>query len=315
MTSARVQLGQTDMWISSIGLGTWAWGDRMFWGYGKGYGDEDIREAFEASVSAGVNFIDTAEIYGRGRSETLVGQFIRECDEPLIIATKCFPYPYRLSARALSRALQKSLQRLGVDSVHLYQMHWPFPPVSIESWMNAMADALEAGLVRAVGVSNYNLEQTQRAVAALAGRGLKLTSNQVSYSLLDRKPETSGLLAYCREQGITLIAYSPLAQGLLTGKYSPESPPPGLRRLRFRKKMLERVQPLNELMREIGEGHGGKTPAQVALNWVICKGAVPIPGAKNARQARQNAGAMGWRLSEEEVAALDAAAERVAAGG
>ncbi|NOX62442.1 MAG: aldo/keto reductase [Chloroflexi bacterium] len=304
----QVQLGRTHMSISVVGLGTWAWGDRLMWGYGKGFGDDDIRQAFEASVAAGINFLDTAEIYGRGRSESLVGRLIHLCNTPLVVATKCFPYPYRVSARWLSKALNKSLKRLHMEQVHLYQMHWPFPPVSIESWMNAMADAVEAGLVRAVGVSNYNLEQTQRAVAALARRGLALASNQVSYSLLYRQPEQSGLLDYCREQGVTLIAYSPLAQGLLTGKYSPQSRPPGLRRLRFRRNMLERVQPLIALMREIGEGHGGKTPAQVALNWVICKGAIPIPGAKNAHQAEQNAGAMGWRLSSEEVAALDKAA-------
>ena len=129
----------------------------------------------------------------------------------------------------------------------------------------------------------------------------------MEYSLLQRGPERSGLLAACRDLGVTLIAYSPLGQGLLTGKYTAEHPPPGARRRRARR--LDRIEPLIGLLRQIGEAHGGKTPAQVALNWAICKGTVPIPGAKNARQAGDNAGALGWRLADDEVAALDAASE------
>ena len=131
------------------------------------------------------------------------------------------------------RALRHSLDRLGLESVDLYQMHWPFPPVSIDTWMDAMADAVQAGLIRAVGVSNYNAEQTRRAHDALAKRGVPLASNQVDYSLLQRKPETNGLLALCKQLNVTLIAYSPLAQGLLTGKYTPQNPPPGLRGRRY----------------------------------------------------------------------------------
>lgn len=127
----------------------------------------------------------------------------------------------------------------------------------------------------------------------------------MEYSLLHRKPEQNGVLATCQELGITLIAYSPLAQGLLTGKYSPENPPPGLRGLRYGRRRLRAIAPLLRLLQSIGEAHGGKTPAQVALNWLICKGAVPIPGAKDARQARENAGALGWRLTPEEVERLD----------
>ena len=210
----------------------------------------------------------------------------------------------------MSHALHHSLDRLGLESVDLYQMHWPFPPVSIDTWMDAMADAVQAGLIRAVGVSNYNVEQTRRAYDALARRGVPLASNQVDYSLLQRKPETNGLLALCQQLNVTLIAYSPLAQGLLTGKYTPQNPPPGLRGRRYGG-ILARIQPLTGLLREVGQAHGGKTPAQVALNWTISKGTVPIPGAKNARQAIDNAGALGWRLADAEVAALDAASARV----
>jgi aryl-alcohol dehydrogenase-like predicted oxidoreductase len=134
---------------------------------------------------------------------------------------------------------------------------------------------------------------------------VKLASNQVKFNLLDRAPERSGLLQACQELNVTLIAYSPLAQGLLTGKYTPQNPPKGARGVRSAK-FLESIQPLIRLEREIGQAHGGKTPAQVALNWLLCKGTVPIPGAKNPRQLADNAGALGWRMTEDEVAALDA---------
>jgi aryl-alcohol dehydrogenase-like predicted oxidoreductase len=136
-----------------------------------------------------------------------------------------------------------------------------------------------------------------------------LVSNQVQFSLVERRPERSGLLKTCRELGVTVIAYSPLAQGLLTGKYTPEDPPPGVRGRRFGRGRLARIQPLIGLLREIGDARGGKTPSQVALNWVMRKGALPIPGVKNARQAEDNVGALGWSLTGDEMAALDAASE------
>lgn len=308
----RVPLGATGMKISPLGIGTWAWGDTVFWQYGKGgYSDADLEAAYQASLAYGVNFFDTAEVYGLGRSERLLGRYARQAGWPVVIASKFFPFPWRLSSLQLRRALRKSLDRLGMERIDLYQMHWPFPPVPIAAWMDGLADAVQAGLIRAVGVSNYNVDRMQRAHAALARRGIPLASNQVEYSLWQRKPETSGLLEVCRQLGVTLIAYSPLAQGLLTGKYTAENPPPGLRGRRYRRD-LPRIQPLTGLLREIGAAHGNKTSAQVALNWAICKGTVPIPGAKNARQARDNAGALGWRLSQDEVQALDRASARAA---
>jgi len=172
--------------------------------------------------------------------------------------------------------------------------------------MHALADAVRLGLTRAVGVSNYSLSQMQEAQRVLADRGVPLASNQVEYSLICRAPERNGLLSRCQELGITLIAYSPLGMGLLTGKYTVDHPPPNARGWRFPRERLLQVQPLQGLLREIGQRYG-KTPAQVALNWVMCKGALPIPGAKNARQAQENAGAMGWQLTPDEVQALDQA--------
>lgn len=307
----RVQIGKTDISVTPLGVGTWQWGDRLSWGFGGSYHEEDVHQAFSAALAAGINFFDTAELYGRGRSETFLGQFLSQTDVGPVVATKFMPLPWRLSRNALGGALRDSLRRLRLQRVDLYQMHWPSPPVPIETWMAALAEAIEQGLARAAGVSNYSAAQMRRAHTALARRGIPLASNQVQYSLLHRAPERQGILDACRELGVTLIAYSPLAKGMLTGKYSPENPPPGLRRLSYRPAYLARVQPLTKLLRELGEGHGGKTASQVALNWTICKGAIPIPGVKNARQVVDNAGALGWRLTDDEVAALDAASAEV----
>ena len=306
-----VALGNTEIKVFPLGLGTWQWGDRLFWEYSKTHTNSDVRAAFQVSMEAGVNFFDTAEIYGSGLSEKLLGQFVKESGQPVVIGTKFMPFPWRLWKGTFHSALRASLNRLGVEKVDLYQIHWPMPPVSIETWMQCMADAVQNGLIKAVGVSNYNASQLRRAYAALSARGIRLASNQVEYSLLDRQVEINGLLALCQELGVTLIAYSPLAKGLLTGKYTPENPPPGLRSRTYSRDLLARIQVLTRLLREIGLAHGDRTPAQVALNWLLCKGALAIPGAKNARQAQENVGAVGWRLTEAEVAALDKASEAV----
>lgn len=294
-----------------LGLGAWAWGDRFFWGYGDGYDEIDVWEAFAAGLAGGVRFFDTAEMYGLGQSERIIGKFMRAVDAgTVLMATKYMPLPWRWREQDLVDALRGSLQRLGLARVDLYQIHRPPLVGSVEKWADALADAVDAGLTRAVGVSNFDVGQMRRAHVALRERDIKLASNQVEYSLLTRDPERNGLLATCQELDIKLIAYSPLAQGLLTGKYSSGSPPPGIRGWRYRRDLIQ-AQPVVSALREIGEAHDGKTPAQVALNWVISKGAIPIPGAKNARQAAQNAAAMGWRLTAEELARLDRISDEV----
>ena len=295
---------------SAMGVGTWAWGDKSVWGYGKEYTESDVRSAFDTSVAAGMDFFDTAEIYGSGTSEILLGQFIKSASHPVFIATKFMPFPWRLSRKELTDALKRSLGRLGVACVDLYQIHWPLHLRSLETWMDTMADAVEQGLTKTVGVSNYSSDQMKRAHEVLARRNIPLVSNQVEYSLLHRKPERNGLLKTCNELGIKLIAYSPLAMGVLADKYSANRKMTGYRGIRYNR-LLPRIQILNGLLREIGQSHGGKSPSQVALNWTICKGTFPIPGAKNAQQAVENAGALGWSLTREEVIAVEAAAEKV----
>jgi aryl-alcohol dehydrogenase-like predicted oxidoreductase len=294
---------------AEMGLGAWAWGDKSMWNYGHGYTDADIEQAFKTSLAAGITLIDTAEAYGMGRSEILTGNMAKSAGTSVLIATKFMPFPWRLGRNAMMRALDRSLERLGLDHVDLYQIHWPFPPLPVEHWVEQLAQAVKSGKTLTAGVSNYNKTQMQSAYSVLSKYNLPLASNQVEYHLLNRTVEKNGLLDRCKELGVRLIAYSPLAKGLLTGKYTSENPAPGLRSGKFARVQKE-LPKLISLMNEIGQGHGDKISAQVALNWLICKGTLPIPGAKTGKQAEQNAGALGWRLTAEEVKALDNASDQ-----
>ncbi len=303
----------TDYELPPMGLGTWAWGDSATWGmnaYDGSYNFETIREAYARSLEAGVTLLDTAEMYGGGESERIIGRLLQE--DPanrhrVLVATKFIPFPWRLNVKAaLLRSLRASLERLQMPFIHLYQIHGPISLRSHEAMADALAEAHAAGLTKAVGVSNYSEKEMRAIHAALARRGVALASNQIEYSLLRRAPELNGLIDACRELGVIVLAYSPLGQGRLTGKYDRQHPPPGKRN--FSAYPMGEIEPLIGELRQIGERHG-KTPAQVALNWLMCKRVLPIPGAKNGRQAEQNAGALGWRLSDDEVAALDRVAK------
>ena len=289
-TSAEtVVLGRTGIRVGAVGVGTNTWGSR-------GEPDPGKRSTFDALLGAGVTLFDTAEIYTAGASEKTIGRCIRESGLTPTVLSKFFPYPWRLRKGAMNAALGRSLSRLEVPRVDVYLLHFPWPPVSVETWADALADEVKTGRARAVGISNCTPAQTRRAHAALAARGVPLACNEVEYNLLNRGPETSGLAATCRELGVTLIAYRPLAMGVLSGKYTAENPPRGPRGVKYNRASLARIAPLQEAVSRIGEAHG-KTPAQVAINWLLAKGALPIPGARNAAQAQENAGAMGWRMS------------------
>ena len=314
MSPALITLPGTTVAISPLGLGTWAWGDKSTWGMG-GYdsdlSERTIREAWDASLEAGVTFIDTAEVYGGGESERIIGRLLAE-DRAAnrkatpFLATKFMPFPWRLNVKsALLRSLRASVDRLGVEKVDLYQIHGPISLRGHGALADALAAGHEAGLLDAVGVSNYSIREMRSIDRALQSRGLRLATNQIEFSLLRRRPETCGLLATCRELGVVPLAYSPLGMGRLTGKYSAANPPQGDRG--FSNHPMEVVDGVVAELRRIGDAHG-KTPGQVALNWIIAKGAIPIPGAKNGTQATDNAGALGWLLDDDDVAALDAAA-------
>ena len=310
----RIRLGRSELEVPRLGVGAMTWGSpsgRSRWGpaklaYGGPTGPEEEQLAFEASLSAGVDLFDTAAMYSGGASEQRLGELAE--GRRVVIATK-FPPGWRSKAAALPGALDLSLARLRCNTIDLYQHHFPSRRIPIPSLMGLLADAVEAGKVRAIGVSNYSARQLRIAHAALAERGIPLASNQVEYSLLHRAPEVNGVLDACTELGITLIAYQPLAQGVLTGKYRPRDRPKGLRRFGryYRGDGLEKAKPVVALLREIGERHS-RTPAQVALRWLIEQESVlPIPGAKNGRQAASNAEALSFSLVGAEIEALDEA--------
>jgi aryl-alcohol dehydrogenase-like predicted oxidoreductase len=304
---ATTTLGTTGIDVTPMGFGTWAWGDSLFWGYGKDYGETELRQAFQAAIDLNITFIDTAEIYGLGKSEELLGKFIKETQATTQIATKYMPLPWRFRSEDVADAVTASLKRLKMPSVDLYQVHFPAPSfLSQEGLMNALADEVEQGRIKAIGVSNYNAEQLREAHKLLARRGVPLAVNQMRYSLITREIETNGVLAAARELDVTILAYSPLAQGLLTGKYTASNPPTGARSMdkRFQADGLRKLQPMLDKLNELSDKYS-KTPAQVALNWLMCQpGVIPIPGVKNRMQVEQNAGALGWELSADEVTDL-----------
>ncbi|HLZ63177.1 MAG TPA: aldo/keto reductase [Ktedonosporobacter sp.] len=326
-------LGASGLVVPALGIGIWSWGDKTIWGYGGSYTRDDITQAYHSCLDAGLNFFDTAEMYGSGESERLLGECRREDGRPIIVASKFAPPLSRFSrtrssARSLLKALDNSLARLGIECIDLYQIHFPSPLLKVDDLMDVLAEAVRAGKVRAVGVSNYSASMMRQAHSRLASHGIPLASNQVHYSLLHRYPETNGVLETCRELDVALIAYSPLEQGTLTGKYrTRDASTPFSRRLiqsiggrldpfgdtrgsltmtqrllsGSRTKQREKLEPLFVVLEEIARAHE-KTIAQVALNWLITKDehVIPIPGAKNARQARENAGALGWHLTAAE---------------
>jgi aryl-alcohol dehydrogenase-like predicted oxidoreductase len=288
--------------LSVIGLGTWQFGS-VEWGYGRAYADEEAGRIVKRALQLGVNFIDTAEIYGFGSSERIVGAAIAGQRDQAFVATKLFPVsPVPPVVRQRARG---SARRLGVERIDLYQLHWPNPAVPLGLTMRAMRELVEEGLVRFVGVSNFDLARWRAAEEAL---GLPVVSNQVRYSLVDRRAEAE-LLPYAERAGRVVIAYSPLGQGLLSGRYDEANRPGGLRAAtrEFLPENLRRVRPLLDCLREVAKAHDA-TCSQVALAWVIRRpNVVAIPGAASVGQLEANVEAASLELTDEEDRALSEA--------
>jgi pyridoxine 4-dehydrogenase len=306
--------------LPTMGCGTWAWGNRLLWGYDESM-DGGLQEVFNLCVSNGVTLFDTGDSYGtgklNGRSEKLLGKFSSEYQgynkENICIATKLAAYPWRLTPNAMVSAGKASAQRLG-RNIDLVQMHWStanYAPWQEGALLDGLAHLYEQGLVKAVGLSNYGTKRLKWAHRRFTAKGVPISTLQVQYSLLSTYPVTElGLKDVCDELGIKLIAYSPLALGLLTGKYSQTGPfPKGIRGLAC-KQILPGMKPLLGCLKEIAQSRN-KTISQVAINWCIAKGTIPIPGAKSPEQAKNNIGALGWLLNSGEVSELDKTAAMV----
>ena len=312
---SKTVLGRSDLRVPRMGVGAMVWGDpkglaRLHpaqTAYGGSHGYAEEQRALEVSLAAGVNLFDTAAMYSAGAAEQRLGELARGRD--VLIATK-YPSGFSFRVEDFPKEVEATLTRLGRGWIDLYQHHYPNARLSIPQLMEQVADAVRAGKVKAVGVSNYSAEQMREAHAALAKHGIPLASNQVEYSLFHRKPEVDEVLEACRELGITLIAYSPLAGGRLTGKYSAQHRAGGFfRRVlpQYSRKALDAIQPVIKLLHEIGDRYS-KTPSQVAIRWLMENPIVlPIPGAKNSVQATENAGALSFSLTPEEIKLLDEA--------
>jgi aryl-alcohol dehydrogenase-like predicted oxidoreductase len=313
LTPDKRPLGQTGIHVTPIGLGLMQLSgpSRLTKGLLAPLAEGETDRIVNAALDGGINWFDTAAVYGGGRSEralaaALSARGVQDAD--VIVGTKWFPL--LKTAGNIPKTIGQRIANLGAYSIDLYMAHAPIGLSPIEAEMRAMADLVEAGQIRSVGVSNFNPKQMRRAHAALKVRGLPLAVNQVHFSLTNRTIEASGVMETARELGVTIVAYSPLDSGLLTGRFHDDpqalAATPAWRRRRFEKR-LEQTRPLIEALRSIGTRYSA-TPAQVALNWLIHahgETVVAIPGASSAPQASNSAGAMDFRLTADDLAQLD----------
>lgn len=292
-------LGKSDLKVSVIGLGAWQAGAK---GWGK-INDLDVRNAILTSIEMGLNFIDTAEVYGEGHSETVIGEVVKDMRDDIVIATKASGS--HLNPEYLERALDASLRRLNTTYVDLYQLHWPDIYTSMRDTMKTLERMANNGKIRYIGLSNFGVCQMEEARSHLST--MDIVSNQVRYNIIQREIENE-LLPYLTKEGISTIAYSPLAQGLLTLKYHHATfEPSDVRKGNklFSESNIRNITPLLTVLREISM-ETGRSVVQLALNWLISHdNVVPIPGAKNRDQATINLQSNGWRLSEEQTKRIE----------
>ncbi len=301
-------LGRSDLNVTKIGLGAWQFGSEE-WGWQKDFEEKDAVEALEVSLEKGINWIDTAEVYGNGFSEKLIGKVLRERRKDVIIATKVSGFHARY--KDVIVACEGSLKRLKTDYIDLYQLHWPSTYVPVEETMRAMEELVREGKVRYIGISNFPVSLIKEAQGAL--KNTFIVSNQVRYNLVSREIDKE-ILPYCLFNNVFIIAYSPIAQGLLTGKYTfDKKPDDSVRKDNplFEEPNYSQIMKFVEVLKDFAE-KTGKKPVQVALRWLIeKKGVVAIPGAKNKKQAEENAGAMGWELDRDIWKKLDKESKKI----
>lgn len=311
-------LGKSDLQVTPIGLGCWQFSKRnnmagKFW---PDLEDELIRQIVKASLELGINWFDTAEVYGNGASERALSDALQQAGKKpgkVIIATKWWPM-FRFASN-IPRSINARLRALDPFPIDLYQVHHSQGCSSATEEMKRMAELVMENKIRYIGVSNFSEQKMREAAEELQKRGLSLISNQVRYSLLDRKIEYNGVLTAAKELGVTIIAYSPLAQGILTGKFHDN--PELLKNVGWRKSSgpfkaenMKKSKPLIDLLKELGVKYK-VSAAQVALNWLLYAHGdtvVAIPGATKLSHAEDNAGTMTFQLTAEEIEKLSRAA-------
>ncbi len=293
------KLGRSDLKVSVIGFGAWQAGGK---GWGTEFDDNDTIEAMKFAFSNGVNYIDTAEMYGQGHSEVVIGKALSGFDrEDIVIATKVNPPHFNHDD--IIRSCEASVRRMNCRYIDLYQLHWPDRTVPISETISALEELITRGIVRYMGVSNYGVSDLQEAMSC--AKRNEIVSNQMRYNLIQRDVERE-LFPFMRKNGISMIAWSPIAKGLLSGKYSVQNLPADQARMGdplFRRDNVLKLGAMLDLLRSIAERRG-KTMAQVALNFLLKRGAFAIPGIKRTDQIRDCMGATGWSLSDDEIGQL-----------
>jgi len=302
-----VELGRSGIKVSRLGLGAWQAGGKQ---WGKDVREKDCIAAIVKAHELGINLVDTAEVYGKGHSEEVVGKALRKIGrDEMFVATKVAGS--HLGHDDVIKACEHSLRRLRIDSIDLYQIHWPgvWEQVPLKETMRALEKLRKRGKIRTIGVSNFAVRDLKDAREALSSADV--VSDQVQYSMIHREIEKE-VLPYCQREKITVLAWGPLGEGALTGKYAKgRTPKDSVRDDHhfFRPRNIVKITGLVKLLERVGKAHG-KSAAQVALNWLMTKDrVVPIPGAKTPMQAEHNAGAQGWRLSSREMSRLNRAIE------
>ncbi|PWI47667.1 hypothetical protein CEE45_10395 [Candidatus Heimdallarchaeota archaeon B3_Heim] len=298
-------LGTSETKISQIGLGTWQFGSKG-WGYGKDFGKQDAIDIVHRALELGVNLIDTAEVYGGGKSEIILGQALEGYNrEDFVIVSKFLPTAIRPSA--VNRALAKSLKRLKTDYLDVYLIHWPNPLLPLGATLQHMEKMVDEGLIRHIGISNFGLKRFQKAQSKMQKHPIDVS--QLNYSMAKSKVKDL-FLPYAEENNVTIMAYSPLGQGFLTGKYNAKNAPKGTRRMNrlYTKSNFKRAAPMLEELNTVAQLHD-VSMAQVALSWLIKdKSVVAIPGAKNITQLETNIQASELNLTSSEIDQLNSQA-------
>ncbi len=307
----RIPVGKSDLQLSPIGLGCWQFSGKSMSAFWNSPPQDEINAIVKASLDGGINWFDTAEMYGNGASETALSAALQAAGRKngdVVIATKWNPILRR--AASIAKTFPAREQHLAPFEIDLFQVHLPYSFSSVEAQMNRMADLLDAKKIKTVGVSNFNERKMRLAHKILKARGYDLSTNQMRYSLLDRRIEKDGVMAAAKELNISIIAYSPLAQGLLGGKYHADANAvdkvPFMRRRSF-KSRLEKSRPLVEALVEIAQNYN-VTASQVALNWLVTfngETVLAIPGATRVEQAKQNCNAMSFAMTTAEISRID----------
>ena len=297
--------------LPKIALGAWSWGTGTVGGdqvFGNHLEEKDLKPIFDAAMEKGLNLWDTATVYGMGASEDILGSFVRGAKrEDVILSTKFTPQIAGMYGDSMEKMADASMKRRGVDVIDIYWIH---NPADVERWTPELVPLLKSGKVKSVGVSNHSLAELKRANAILQESGCKVEAVQNHYSLLNRSSESSGILDYCKENGIVFFAYMVLEQGALSGKYDTEHPfPDGSDRAKSYNPILPQLTELVAAMKEIGEAHG-LSAAQVGTAWAIAKGTLPIIGVTKVRHVEDAVKAASITLTPEEIIRLENLADK-----